>query len=71
MKKLLITYGDMTLFDGEVAELTWVDSTAGIKVEGRLRSVAKGQGLLEVIGSGLASAQKGKTAARAQELTGD
>lgn len=61
LKRLTITYGDLTLFDGDVAELSWLDSAGGVKVEGKTRQAAKGGGLFEALGSGLASAQKAKT----------
>lgn len=73
MKKLTIVYGDTTLFDAEVSELTWVDSASGVKVEGRTRPAGKGGGLgvLEALGSGLASAQKAKTQKIVEEKTAD
>lgn len=71
MKKLVITYGDMTLYDGDVAELTWQESGSGVKVEGRVRAAAKGGGILEALGSGLASASKAKTERMVEEKTAD
>lgn len=73
MKKLVITYGDMTLYEGDVAELTWQESGSGVKVEGRQKP-SKGAGaggILEVLGSGLASASKAKTERMVEEKTAD
>lgn len=36
-KHLTITVGDLTLFDGEVAEIVFTDSNAGVSVQGKLR----------------------------------
>ncbi len=48
MKHLTIIYnpgtGPMQLYDGAVEELTFTDSVTGIKVEGRLKKPAGGQG---------------------------
>ena len=48
MKHLTIIYnggsGPMQLFDGPVEELLLTDSAAGIRVEGRLKKPAGGQG---------------------------
>ena len=71
MKKLVITYGDMTLFDGDVAELTWQESTSGVKVEGRHNAGGKSGNILEVLGSGLASASKAKTEKLVDEKSGE
>ena len=43
MKHLTIVYGDMTLFDGEVAEFTWTDTGSGVRVEGKVRGSGLGE----------------------------
>lgn len=35
MKRLVVTYGDMTLFDGEVGEFHWADSESAISATGK------------------------------------
>lgn len=59
MKRLVVTYGDQVLFDGEVAEFSWSDSAGGVKVEGRVRGKSGGGGGLLDLVSGLS---KQKTA---------
>lgn len=66
MKHLTITYNNTTLFDGEIAELIWSDTSSGVKVEGRTavsRGAAGGPGLLDM----LTSFSKAKTAEVAAE----
>lgn len=45
MKRLTITVGgDLTLFDGEVAEIVFTDSDAGVSVQGKMRRTATSSG---------------------------
>lgn len=44
MKRLKIDYDGVTLFDCDVAELTWTDSANGVRVEGKTRSGGGGAG---------------------------
>lgn len=37
MKKLRIEYGNIILFDGEVAEVSWQDSEDGVTVTGKTK----------------------------------
>jgi len=37
MKHLTITVGDLTLFDGDVDEIVFTDSDAGVSIQGKLR----------------------------------
>ena len=37
MKHLTITVGDLTLFDGDVDEIVFTDSDAGVSVQGKMR----------------------------------
>jgi hypothetical protein len=37
MKHLTITVGDLPLFDGDVDEITFTDSDAGVSVQGKMR----------------------------------
>lgn len=52
MKRLKIVYDGMTLFDGEVSQLTWTDG-GGVKVEAKTSS---GGGLLDML-TGLSKAK--------------
>ena len=70
MKRLTITYDGLVLHDAEVSEFVWVDSASGVKAEGKTRQAVKG-GLFEALGSGLASAQKAKTAKVVEEKKAD
>ncbi len=64
MKRLTITYGEQTVFDGDVEEYSCVENSAGIKVEGRLRRqpTASGGGGLSGVMNMIASASKARTA---------
>lgn len=68
MKHLTITVGDMTLFDGEVDEIVFTDSDAGVGVQGKMRrpSSSGGNALMQL----LASATK-QTPAPTQEDNSD
>jgi hypothetical protein len=37
MKHLTITVGDLTLFSGDVDEIVFTDSDAGVSVQGKMR----------------------------------
>jgi hypothetical protein len=37
MKHLTITVGDLILFDGDVDEIVFTDSDAGVSVQGKMR----------------------------------
>ena len=37
MKHLTITVGDLTLFDGDVDEIVFTDSDAGVSIQGKMR----------------------------------
>lgn len=60
MKVLKITYDGRILFEGEVGEMTWTDSTSGVRVEGKTRP--SGGGLLDLI----TNASKQKTVAQVE-----
>lgn len=48
-KHLTITVGDVTLFAGDVAEITFTDNDYGVKVEGLLKRAQVGGGLLDIL----------------------
>lgn len=57
MKHLLIQYTTesgikITLFDAEVAEVVWSDSTAGVRVEGKTQQQTGGMNLLDLLTGG-------------------
>lgn len=53
MKHLRITYGDLTLFDGDVEEINWTENANGVAVTGKTgRPAASGGGLLELLAAG-------------------
>lgn len=60
MKRLTITYDNTVLFDGEVEELGWQDTSSQVSVVGKLKSqpVASGGGFLDL----LAGARRERTA---------
>ena len=71
LKHLTITYtteqGEQTLFDSDIQELVWSDTPNGVKVEGRVKAVAKsgaGGGLLDMI----TNMSKASTANKANQL---
>lgn len=66
MKRLTITYGAVTLFDAEVAQLEWTDAEGHVKVEGRVRSPGGG-GILQA----LTSASRNKTDAHIEAKRAD
>lgn len=62
MKNLTITYGEITLFCGDVDELVWSDSEHQVAVTGRRKKAAAG-GAISGIGELLARAGKAKAQA--------
>ena len=44
MKHLTITVGDLTLFDGDVDEIVFTDSDAGVSIQGKMRRVTTSGG---------------------------
>jgi hypothetical protein len=54
MKHLVITVGELTLFDGDVDEITFTDSDAGVSIQGKMRrSTTSGGGaaLMQLLSS--------------------
>jgi len=51
MPHLLIQYKDLTLFDGEVDELSMADTASGISVAGKITKQPPAGGLLELLGA--------------------
>lgn len=50
MKHLTITVGNLTLFDGEVDEIVFTDSDAGVGVQGKLRRPgSSGNALMQLL----------------------
>lgn len=49
MKNLTITYGDQTLFSGDVQEITWTDSDTAISITGKIKAAAGGQGFMDLL----------------------
>lgn len=62
MKTLTITYDGITLFDGEVSEMTWTDAANTVRVEGKQR----GGGLGDLI-TGLSKQSTQKKIAEKRE----
>ena len=57
MKHLRIEYtteggNKIVLFNGEVAEVIWSDSAAGVRVEGKTQAAAAGMNLLDLLTGG-------------------
>ena len=44
MKALTITVGDLTLFSGEVDEIVFTDSDAGVSIQGKMRRATTSNG---------------------------
>lgn len=67
MRNLKIEYNGIVLFDGEVSELQWSDSDAGVTVHGKAKRAAaqklSGAGILDMI----TNASKQKTASMIEE----
>ena len=70
MPRLTITYKDQVAFDGEVSEFSWSENANSVTVKARIGDApagAAGGGLMSILERAAAN-QKGKTAARAQQL---
>ena len=44
MKHLTITVGDLTLFSGDVDEIVFTDSDAGVSIQGKMRRTTTSNG---------------------------
>jgi hypothetical protein len=66
MPHLLIRYRDLTLFDGDVDELSMADNANGISVAAKIHPARTNAGLLELLG-GEARRRPTPDAAPAQE----
>ena len=65
MKRLLIAYGDTTIFDAEVDEFTWHDAEGSVAVTGKTKPArAATSGLLDM----LTSASRRQTETKRAEL---
>lgn len=67
MKRLLIAYGDQTLYDGDVDAFTWHEEDGQVSVTGKTkpaRTAAGGSGLLDM----LTAASRRQTEAKRAEL---
>jgi len=52
MKHLIITVNDLTLFDGDVDEIVFTDSDAGVGVQGKNRRTSTGgNALMQLLSS--------------------
>ena len=54
MKHLTITVGDLTLFDGDVDEIVFTDSDAGVSIQGKMRrptTSSGGAALMQLLSS--------------------
>ena len=54
MKHLTITVGDLTLFDGDVDEIVFTDSDAGVSIQGKMRRATTpggGAALMQLLSS--------------------
>ena len=59
MKHLIITVGDLTLFSGDVDEIVFTDSDAGVSEQGKMRRPGpSGGGLLELLSAATKQATK-------------
>lgn len=66
MKHLKVEYNGIVLFDGDVEEVNWSDSTNGVTVTGKVRSGGGGGGLLDI----LTAASRRSTEQKREELAG-
>jgi len=57
MKHLTITVGDLTLFSGDVDEIVFTDSDAGVSIQGKMRGPSTG-GFLELLTAATKQATK-------------
>jgi hypothetical protein len=44
VKHLVISVGDLTLFDGDVDEIVFTDSDAGVSIQGKMRRATTSNG---------------------------
>jgi hypothetical protein len=54
MKHLTITVGDLTLFSGDVDEIVFTDSDAGVSIQGKMRRATTsggGAALMQLLSS--------------------
>ena len=54
MKHLTITVADLTLFDGDVDEIVFTDSDAGVSIQGKMRRATTsggGAALMQLLSS--------------------
>ena len=52
MKHLIITVGDMTLFNGDVDEIVFTNSDAGVGIQGKMRRASTGgNALMQLLSS--------------------
>ena len=67
MKRLVVSYGDNTLFDDYVSEFVFSDGPGGVRAEGRFKPPAverpapSGGGLLGALTSAAAASRKDPT----------
>lgn len=59
MKNLTITYGDLTLFDGDVDGITWTDAADQVSITAvtAAQKVRRGNGLIDLL-AGAAAARR-------------
>jgi hypothetical protein len=53
-RHLIITVGDLTLFDGDVDEIVFTDSDAGVSIQGKMRRATTsggGAALMQLLSS--------------------
>jgi hypothetical protein len=53
-RRLTITVGDLTLFSGDVDEITFTDSDAGVSIQGKMRRATTsggGAALMQLLSS--------------------
>ena len=69
MKRLVVTYGDITLVDSDVEELTWQDSDGAVSVSAKWRTKsASSSGLLDLL-AGATRQRAQKNVAQPSEAT--
>ena len=69
MKRLVVTYGDITVVDSDVEEFTWQDSDGAVHVSAKWRTKsAPASGLLELL-AGANRQRAQKSAAQPSEAT--
>jgi len=70
VKRLVVLYGDITLVDSDVEELTWADSEGAVSVSAKWRTAksAPSSGLLELL-AGATRQRAQKNVAQPSEAT--